>query len=344
MKTRIVLRAGAVLLVLASALIAPEAAHASTGGPGITCSGGSCMIQLEHEVHWGGDYSLGSDNAGISVTPPCYWTPLGNAHDGSVTIVASLADSMEGFGATLSAELMRIYQQAYKMQNENPMPPGEWYMQLSTAPKYDQICENPPFDFVTPGPGGAIGPPPVALTPHDLAMLAIAVMKIPGAGVITTSPKGGTTYSNLPTFVEVRLAGQFHPRNESSRPYAEVTAQLGGAGATAWASATNVTLAVNGSRYNLAEKGCTYLGSQEMISDPSAVAGMGVGGQPDCGVTFLAPQQARITATVYWKVCYVEQPEALYVPPVGGCVQFTTLGPTTWPKGFNVEEIQAGNG
>ena len=72
MKTRITLTAGAALLALASSLIAPAAADASTGGPGVTCSGGSsCMIQIESEVHFNGDWSPGTDNAGISVTPPC---------------------------------------------------------------------------------------------------------------------------------------------------------------------------------------------------------------------------------------------------------------------------------
>jgi hypothetical protein len=341
MKKRIKLTAVA-LLALGPALIVPEAAHASIGGPGITCSGGStCMLSLENEVHFGGDYSPGSDNAGISVTPPCYWTPLGNAHVGSEEIVATLADSLQY--AQLSAAYTAIYQQAYKMQNENPMPAGEWYMLLATADTTAdvKICsQQVGFDFVLPGDAT----PVVPLTPQDLAQLAIAVLKIPTDGAITTSPKSNTTYSNLPTFMEVRLAGQFHPARESSRPYTEVVAQLDGQGATAWASASNVALTVSGSGYQLFSSGCNWLGSQELVSSPGTVAGMGIGGTPDCGVTFREPQQARVTASVTWRVCYVEQAEPLYVPPTGNCTFFTTLGPTTWVKNFNVEEIQAGNG
>jgi hypothetical protein len=298
------------------------------------------MIQIESEVHFNGDWSPGTDNAGISVTPPCYWTPIGNAHTGSVLIVASLADSLQ-YGSIPAVD-QKIYAQAYKMQNENPMPAGEWYMSLSTAPQYNALCEQLPFDFIPPG----TAEPPVQLSPKDLAELAIAVMKVPGAGAVITSPKGNTTYSNLPTFIAVRLAGGFHPPAETSRPYAEVSDSLNGVGATAWASASNVALSVDGSSYSVAQKGCNYLGSQELISDPSAVAGMGAGGNPDCGVTFREPQQARITATVDWKVCYVLQAEPMYEAPVGGCTAYrgADLNPTTWAKGFNVEEIQAGNG
>jgi hypothetical protein len=341
MKIRITLMAGAALLALAPALFVPETAHANVGGPGITCSGGSsCMLQLENEVHFGGDYSPGSDNAGISVTPPCYWTPLGNAHVGSEEIVATLADSLQY--AQLGAQYQAIYEQAYKMQNENPMPAGEWYMLLDTAdtPADTKICSaQVGFEFVPPG----TATPVVPLTPQDLAQLAIAVLKIPTDGEVTTSPKSDTTYSNLPTFMEVRLAGQFHPANESTRPYVEVVAQLDGQGATAWASASNVALNVTGAGYTKFSN-CNWLGSQELVSDPGTVAGMGIGGTPDCGVTFKEPQQASITASVTWRVCYVEQAEALYGPPAPNCRFFTTLGPTTWAKDFNVEEIQAGNG
>ncbi|HEY1624943.1 MAG TPA: hypothetical protein VGG16_14195 [Streptosporangiaceae bacterium] len=348
MKTRIFLIAGAVLLALASMLIVPGAAHASTGGPGITCSGGSsCMIEVENEVHFGGNYSQGTDNLGISVTPPCYWTPLGNAHTGSITIVANLADSQE-YGGQLTGILEQIYQQAYKMQNENPMPPGEWYMQLSTSAQYDALCDKVPFEFVTPSKGGAVNPPPVPLTPRDLAELAIAVMQFPTANGMTTSPKGLTTYSNLPTFVAVKMrppVGGLH--YSGGMPYVAVSAQLAGAGATAWGYASTLKLNVSGTGYSLTTSGCGYLGSPELIKEPAVVARVGTGGHLDCGVTFREPQQgAQVTAKNVWTVCYVLQPENEpgTAPPVGACHVYGQMNPTEWNKDFNVEEIQAGNG
>jgi hypothetical protein len=343
MNSRIALIVGATMLALAPVLVAGQTAHASTSGPGIACGGSSCIIQLEHEVQLNGDVSKGSDNGGISVTPPCYWTVVGNARIGSETIVGSLADSLDY--STLPAAYQKVYQQAYKMQSENPIPPGEWYMQLSTSPQYNSLCDQVPFEFVTPGKGGAIVPPPVPLTPHDLALLAIAVLNLPGEGDIKTSPSGGKTYSNLPTFIEVLLAGHFHPADESSRPYVEVTAQLAGEGATAWASASNVTLTLKSGSGDVA-RDCTYLGSAEMKSDPGAVAATtATGGRLDCGVTFREPQQAQVTAQVTWNVCYVTRVAGLYVPPVGGCIKYNVaMNPTTWAIPFNVQEIQAGNG
>jgi hypothetical protein len=341
MRVRSVLAAGAAVLMLAS--VPAAAAHASTNPNPVTCSGGSsCMIQLESEVHFGGNYSPGTDNAGITVTPPCYWTPLGNARVGSETIVGALADSQE-YGGQLTGIYEQIYQQAYKMQSENPIPPGEWYMSLSTAMKYDEQCDQLPFDFVTPEQGG---PPPVALTPQDLAELAIAVLKLPTAGAETTSPKGGTTYSNLPTFVAVKLVppkGGLH-YSGAGQPYSEVTARMDDAGATAWAYGSTLKLSATGSGYTVYDN-CGYLGSRELRSDPGAVAAVGTGGQPDCGVTFREPQQSQVTAENTWTVCYVLNAENLYEPPAGGCITYpAAMDPTVWTKTFNVEEIQAGNG
>jgi hypothetical protein len=359
MRTRIALIAGAALLASTPALVAAPGAQASSACVGASCGGGtincgsgsSCLITLENEVHITGNWQ--KDGSGNNITidpPPCEWAPLGDSHDGAVSVVALLAQTQDNYNQPITGELLTIYNQAYKMQEEASPPPGEWYFPALT-PGSDSNADVAECDKMAPfvwvaqaKPGQAPAPPPVPIPAMTLAELAMAVLQSPQAGAITTSPAGHTTYSNMPTFVKVGLKPPEHGGlhySGAGQPYSEVVVTLGGVGVTAWAKATTVRISIDGSGH--AANSCGYLGSQEFISDPGQVAGVGVGGHVDCGVTFLEPQQAQVTATINWDVCYVLKQEAFPTPPPA-CRTYTTLKPTTWAWAFNVEEIQAGNG
>jgi hypothetical protein len=184
-----------------------------------------------------------------------------------------------------------------------------------------------------------------------LAQLAMAVMQTPTTATVSTSPAGGTTYSNLPTFVTAAmntagLNGGLH-FSTSGRPYVEVSAQLGGAGATAWGYASTLQVSVNGTGYTLSTAGCRYLGSPELASGPGAVAGVGIGDPLDCGVTFREPQQgAQIETESAWTVCYILHARNVYsAPPIGTCTTYPAqMDATRGQKALDVDEIQAGNG
>jgi hypothetical protein len=342
---RVALIAGIALLAVAPALTAGPAAYAGDGGAPVTCIGGSsCVIQLENSVTFFGNHGSGSNNPGVSIDPPpCYWVPLGDAHTGSVTIVANLADSME-YGGPLTGILLQIYNQAYAMQNENPMPPGEWYMSLSTSATYDNLCDQVPFEFVKPAKGGVVNPPPVPLPPRTLAQLAVAVMRLPRVGKVLTSPANGTTYSNMPTFVRVTMRGKYE--TSGGMPYLMVSASLDGQGATAWAYATPLALSSSASDATVWGS-CGYLGSAMLASDPGAVAKVGAGGSADCGFTFRTPGAATITAGIGWDTCWVANAiTGGYQAPPADCVPVpgADLAGLQWQAGLNIEEIQAGNG
>ena len=344
MNKRVALIAGIALLAAAPALTSAPAAYAGDGGAPVTCSGGSsCVIQLENSVTFFGNHGSGTNNPGDSIDPPpCYGVPLGDAHTGSVTIVANLADSIE-YGGPLTGILLQIYNQAYAMQNENPMPPGEWYMSLATSAASDTLCDQVPFEFVPPAKGGAIDPPPVPLPPRTLAQLAVAVMRLPRVGKVLTSPANGTTYSNMPTFVRVTMRGKYE--TSGGMPYLMVSASLDGQGATAWAYATPLALSSSASDATVWGS-CGYLGSAMLAGDPGAVAKVGAGGSADCGFTFRTPGAAVITAGIGWDTCWVPDAITAFEAPPADCVPVpgADLAGLQWQAGLNIEEIQAGNG
>jgi hypothetical protein len=340
------LAAGAVTLL---ALIAPGTAHAGTGGPGgVTCTGGSsCVIQLETDVHFSGNRGFGTNNPGVTIDPPpCQWEPLGNAQVGSAAIIYNL-ENVQEIDGPLTAQQQQELTEATKIKAQNPQ--GEWYGGPVAVTAGANCGANPSYSWVA-AVNGVANPPPVPLPAKTLAELAIAVMQIPAAGTKTTSPAGGTTYSNLPTFIAVTMKtvpGGIHNAGDGM-PYVEVSARLDGAGATAWGYASKLKVTVpNGVGYTVTGSGgagCGYLGSKELVSEAGVVARVGIGGHLDCGVTFREPQQTQIQAENVWTVCYVLHAEQVYGPPPGGCTVWGTMNPTIWQKNFNVQEIQAGNG
>jgi hypothetical protein len=333
----------AALLVLAPATA--QSAYADTGPNPVSCSSGStCVVQLENEVSFSGNYSRGTDNGGVTVPPPpCEWIPLGNSSTGSEQIINELnqADSING---SLTAQEQALLAEATKLAAEKPPPPGEWYGGIPTSDSDPDGCGSPNIVFVPPAAGGVINPPPVPLPPVTLAALAIKVMKLPTVGTMVTSPAHGKTYSDMPTFVRVTMTGQYE-KSAGGMPYLMVSATLDGKGATAWAYATPLTLnttATDPTRWG----SCGYLGSVLLAKDPGKVANVGAGGSADCGFTFHLPQAATITAALAWKTCWVDHAIQAYQPPAAGCapVPNAALNGINWNAAINIEEIQAGNG
>jgi hypothetical protein len=341
---RAVLIAGAAMLVLAP--ISASTAYAGVGPGPVSCTG-SCVIQLTNSVTFGGNYSRGTDNADVSVPPPpCQWIAIGNATTGSQEIINNLnqVDSIEG---SLTAQELALLAKATKIAAEKPPPAGEWYGEIPTSYAANDVC-SPNVVFVTPANGGAINPPAVPLPPRTLAALAVKVMVMPTAGRVLMSPSGGTTYSNMPTFVRVTMRGNYEL--SGGRPYLVVSAALDGQGATAWAYASRLSLTTTASDAQVWGS-CGFLGSEMMVREPGVVARTGADGSADCGFTFRVPQKVVVAASVTWGTCWVPVAEAGTPPPPAGCttggvpaVPDAFLAPLDWNAGVNVEEIQAGNG
>jgi hypothetical protein len=344
--------AGAALLMLGPVLV--PAAHADTGPNPVSCTdASSCVIALEGTVTFNGNWSDGTNNTDVTVSPPpCEWDALGDASE-SETIVQDFARYVEIDG-DLNAEQQAELAEAEKIAAEQPPPAGEWYGIIATGDTQGEIAECPQSGdlvWVPAGPGGTVGPPPIQLPARTLAQLALAVMNVPTPGNMVTSPSGGTTYSNLPTFVQVTLNG--YESGTGGQPYVVVSAALDGVGATVWAkAASDLLLTSSAEDASFWTKSCGYLGSTEMTSDPAAVAGAGVNTTGDCGLTFHVPQTATITASYSsWQTCWIAR--ALPVtttnfplPPANcrGVPGTPNLPGPTWNQTLNVEEIQAGNG
>jgi hypothetical protein len=347
---RATLIAGAALFMLAPVL-AP-AAYASTGPAPVSCTDAStCVIELEGSISFSGNTSGSASNTGVAVTPPpCEWVALGDASE-SQAIINNL-NQVEEIEGSLTPQEQQLLAEATKIAAESPPPDGEWYGEMATGDTQSTIDECPgsgTITWVPAGPGGTAPAPAVEIPPSTLAQLALAMMNVPTEGSIVTSPAGGTTYSNLPTFVQVTLDGVYET-GTGGQPYVVVSAELpDGTGATAWAVAPNLSLSTNADDAELWTS-CGYLGSNEMTNDPAEVAGTGVNGSADCGVTFRVPQVATITANYpAWQTCWVPKAEPNDpLPPSAANCQGVPDNPTlpgiTWNQPVNVEEIQAGNG
>lgn len=341
----------AVLVAIATVLAMTPAltAQAATGGPGVTCTGGSsCVIELENEVSFFGNRGSGTDNPGVEIQPPpCQWVGLGDAKTGSELLINWLnqVDSIEG---SLTAAEQALLTKATKLEAENPRPAGEWYYPTWTGSGTDAgfaACMAQGYVWVPAAAGGAVTPPPVPLPPKTLAQLAVAVMKLPTAGNLVTSPSHGTTYSNMPTFVRVTMRGKYETSGDM--PYLMVSAALDGQGATAWAYATPLSLSSTDTDAT-PWSSCGYLGSAMLKDDAKKVAAIGAGGKADCGFTFHLPGTATIAAAIGWKTCWVNYAIKNYQAPpgAGDCtpVPDANLNGLQWRAGINIEEIQAGNG
>lgn len=354
MNKRATLIAGAAVLMLAPVL-AP-AGHASTNPNPVSCTdASSCVIALEGTITFNGNWSQGTNNTDVNVQPPpCEWDALGDASE-SETIVQDFNRYVEIDG-DLDPEQQAELAEAEKIAAEQPPPAGEWYGIIATGDTSSEVAACPQSGdlvWVPAGPGGTVGPPPIQLPASTLAQLALAVMNVPTAGGMATSPSGATTYSNLPTFVQVTLNGAYEP-GTGGQPYVVVSAALDGVGATVWAKASSDLLLTSSAEdASYWTKSCGYLGSTEMTSDPAAVAGTGANGTADCGVTFHVPQAATITASyLSWQTCWIRRalpvsPTNYPLPPAGaachGVPGTPDLPGPTWNQTVNVEEIQAGN-
>jgi hypothetical protein len=341
-RSRVVIAAGAALLPALGVLGSAPASAADGTSPVSCATGSSCYVQILQWVHFGGDYSPGTGNTVVDIQPPaCSWDPVGNAQTGSHYIV----NYYDGDAPAPSSpyDQYASYTQAKTMLATGSTEAGEWYFlpdaPYDTAAQAQQCAAQPLWFFAVPGE--AI--PGVVLPPLTLAQLAASTLRVPAAGRMYLSPTTGNTYSNLPTFARVTLAGHYDI-GPGGMPYATDWAGFGGNGATVWVEATRLQLATNDSSATPDTNGCGYLGSTEMVLEPRAVANTGANGTADCGVTFRDPGTWNITASLTWRTCWV--PEIVHSAPPANCtpVPGAELNPDNWARNVTVHEIQAANG
>jgi hypothetical protein len=341
---RLAVLAGLLGLLPVLAAVPALQADAADGPSSVDCStGSSCYIQLQHMVHFGGkNYSAGTDNMVVNIAPPpCLWIPEGDAHGGSQYVLNFYNNTDPGPAAPFDGH--HAFMEAQQLVNQNPMPDGTWYY-LPVNPNADaagqQECFKLPL-FYWDVPGTPL--PGVNVPPVTLAQLATAKLLVPGAGTMILSPRNGNSFSNLPTFARVTLAGAFE-RGPGGMPYVTDFAQLGDQAATVWVEATPLQLSTSDSSATLDTAGCGYLGSRMMVRNPGAVARTGANGHADCGVTFRQPGTWQINATLTWRTCWVAA--VVDGPPPAACnpVPGASLNPANWTRNVTVREIQAANG
>jgi hypothetical protein len=194
--------------------------------------------------------------------------------------------------------MMRRRRGAILMQN--PVPAGTWYMlpvnPAASAAGKAACLKLPLYAWVLPGQLPPIPPIP----PSTLRMLALAKLTRPGIGNIDINP-AGRSYANLPTFVQVGLAGAFE-RTAGGRPYATVTASLpdGSLSVTVWAMAQPLSIAAGTADATLYAGGCGYLGS---TATARQMSGTGANQPIDCGVTYRVPGTGyNLTTSIGWRV------------------------------------------
>ena len=325
-------------------VLAAVPAGAADGSSSVTCAtGDSCVIQLDQMVQFGGaDYSPGADNMVIDIAPPpCSWNPIGNAYTGSQAVISGSGGTAPPPGSAF--DTAQTYQQAKQLLATTPMPAGEWYV-LPIAPgdtaAQAAACLAEPLYFFDV-PGAAL--PGIDIPPVTLAQLAVSKLYVPVAGRMYLSPVNGVSYSNLPVFARVTLAGRYH-LGPNGMPYTTDNARLGNNAATVWVEAMPLQISTTDSSATLDTNGCGYTGSAEMVHDPAAVASTGANGTADCGATFRAPGAWTITAALTWRTCWV--PAVENGPPPAACnaVPGANLNPVNWVRNVNVHEIQAANG
>ena len=332
--------------VLGPALTATPA-HAANGSSSVGCStGDSCEIMLEKMVTFGGaNYSPGASNLVVDIAPPpCLWEPIGDGTTGSQAIVNDWGD--DPAKAPTTFQINQSVQQAEGFLKNPPPPAGTWY-ELPVNPGAGtageaECLQLPLYAWVTPGNA----PPGINVPPQTLAQLAVAKMALPTAGAMQLNPDRGKTFTNLPTYLQVALAGNYQTDPATGMPYTTVTAQLGANGATVWGVPSKLRVsATGGGQYTPATTACGYLGSAEINSATAQNAGPGT--KPDCGAVFQSPATWQITATMTWRACW--EPGVVDGPPPAGCrpVPGATLNGLNWTRPITVDEIQSvdnGNG
>jgi hypothetical protein len=322
---------GALVALLSILLLTAAPASAADGTSPVSCpTGSSCLIQLQQQAHLPGS---GSGSTLTNVKPTCAWDPVGNAQTGSQYIVSHYGGSAPAQDAPYGQ--YASYQQARQMLASDYTQSGEWYTLAQRA----QCPTEPMWIFAVPGevlPGGQ-------LTGLTLAQLATATIRVPGAGQVVLSPKGNS-YSNLPTYVQVKLSGSYEI-GPGGMPYVRGTANVGNAAATIWIEPDGtLSLGSNDPSYEPNTNGCGYLGSTMIALNKGTVASTGRNGKPDCGLTFYQPGSWQLTAQLNWRTCW--EAEVVYGPPPAQCtpVPGAILNPTTWTRTVPVHEVQADTG
>jgi hypothetical protein len=290
----------------------------------------SCTIQVGNPGGPGG----GTVGDG---TPACRWVPVGDAQDGSQYVLAHYDDAAPAQDAPYGQ--YATYQQARQMIASGYTQQGEWYALAVRG----QCPAAPLYIFAVPGqilPGGQL----TGLTP---AQFDSARINVPAAGEVVLNPKGDS-YSNLPTYVQVVLAGRYQIA-PGGMPYVRGTAGVDGAAATVWIEPTGPLQlkSPTDATATLFQNGCGYLGSTMIALNKQTVASTGLGSTAvDCGLTFHIPGTQRVRAVLAWQACWV--PEVVYgpPPPPADCplVQGADLNATVWNRPVTVEEVQAANG
>ena len=334
-------------IVIVAGLVLPLAiagtASAGSGGPppGVSCGGSSCSVPLEKFIHFSGNWSAGTDNPVAIPPPPCLWEPIGGAVSGSQQIISEW-----GPNPPATFDIDKSYTQAKQLLKQNPPPAGTWYLlpinPAASAAGKAECLKLPLYAWVPPGQL----PPTPPIPPSTLRLLALAKLTRPGIANIDINP-AGRNYTNLPTYVRVRLAGAFETA-AGGRPYATVTASLpdGSLSVTVWAMAQPLSIQAGTPDATLYTGGCGYLGS---TATARQMAGTGANQPIDCGVTYLRPSTGfNLTASVgwqtYWAITTGDGDGPL--PPEPGMRPLINghLLPSTAGRQVSVGEIQSLNG
>ena len=324
------------------AVLTAAPASADNGTSSVGCStGDSCEVMLEKMVEFGGDsYDPGAENMVIDITPPpCLWNPVGDSITGSQYITGMFGN--DPATATKEFEVNQAVQKAVGyLKDPANAPTGTWYElpvnpAASAAGKVE--CGQLPL-FEWAAPGGALDG--VNIPPATLAQLAVAKMKLPGAGTMTLNPASGQTFTNLPTYLQVALAGGYDTDPATGMPYTTVTARLGDNAATVWGVPSKLKVTASGGhQYTPATADCGYLGSKQIDTPAAQNAGPGV--TPDCGAVFQSPANWTLGASLTWQACWV--PGIVDGPPPADCqpVAGAQLDATNWARPVTVNEIQS---
>jgi hypothetical protein len=331
--------------VLGSVLAAGPAS-AANGTSSVGCStGDSCEVMLENMVKFGGaNYDKGTENMVVDIAPPpCLWEPIGDGTTGSQAIVNEWGDDPAKAPATYQINV--AVKDAHTYLTQPPPPDGTWYeLPVNDAAGQAGIQEclqMPLYAFVPPGDA----PPGIDIPPATLAQLAVAKMLMPTAGDMTLNPASGHTFTNLPTYLAVALAGNYQT-GPDGMPYTTVTATLDGISATVWGEPSKLKVSASGGgQYTPATTDCGYLGSTQISTQAAQNAGPGT--VPDCGATFQSPATWQLTASMTWQACWA--PGLVDGPPPANCqpVAGAQLNPVNWARPVFVNEIQSvdnGNG
>jgi hypothetical protein len=348
----------AAAVLIPAVLAAP--ANAGSGPPVGGCTtGSSCQIELDKMVQFNGNYSPGTSNQVVNITPPpCLWNPIGDAHTGSQYIISFFNNTDPGPSGLFDTGAS--FKQAKQLVKSNPITPGEWY-ELPVNPAAGQAgaaeCLKLPLFFFAPP---ATPLPGVNIPPRTLAQLAFGVLDTARLGKIQVNPKG-TSDVNLATFVDVQVlkppAGTLGTAADG-RPYVAVTASIPGEdSATVWAEAgaLNITTSDTGAQpYDSPD--CSMVHPTDMLGSRWSAFQMShtAVNQPiDCGVMFRQPGSFSLSASIGWTACWADTGAAVAPPaapsyafctahavPGAGQLQASVAGPMP----ITVQEIQSVNG